>query len=124
MILRWLVPAIFGVGIAAVAWTVAVRCGRSERRLMLALLIWVLPLGFVHAVVLPTPDLVGESSLAVFAVVLAWAKSDRSLLVASGIYGITTAVLTLIREAVCFCRRSERSWHLWFWCTAPSKRSV
>ena len=39
LILRWLVPALFLVGLAAVAWTVAVRFGRSERRLMLALLI-------------------------------------------------------------------------------------
>ena len=102
LILRWLVTALFGVGIAAVAWTVAVRFGRSERRLMLALLIPMLPLGFVHAVVLPTPDLVGEAALAVFAVVLASAKRDRSLLVASGIYGMTTAVLTLIHEAIPF----------------------
>ena len=102
LILRWLVPAFFGLGIAAVAWTVAVRFGRSERRLMLALLTPMLPLGFVHAVVLPTPDLVGEAALAVFAVVLASAKRDRSLLVASGIYGMTTAVLTLIHEAIPF----------------------
>ncbi len=102
LILRWLVPALFGVGIAAVAWTVAVRFGRSERLLMLALLTPILPLGFVHAVVLPTPDLVGESVLAVFAVVLASAKRDRSLLIASGTYGMTTAVLTLIHEAVPF----------------------
>ena len=102
LILRWLVPALFVVGIAAVAWTVAVRFGRSERRLMLALLIPVLPFGFVHAVVLPTPDLLGGAALAVFAVVLASAKTDRSLLFASGIYGLTTAVLTLIHEAVPF----------------------
>jgi hypothetical protein len=102
LILRWFVPAIFGVGIAAVAWTVAVRFGRSERRLMLALLIPMLPLGFVHAVVLPTPDLLGEAALAAFAVVLASAQRDRSPLVASGIYGMTTAVLTLIHEAVPF----------------------
>ena len=102
LILRWLVPALFGVGIAAVAWAVAVRFGRSERRLMLALLTPMLPLGFVHAVVLPTPDLIGEAALAVFAVVLASAKTDRSLSVASGIYGTTVAVLTLIHEAVPF----------------------
>jgi len=102
LILRWLVPALFGVGIAAVAWTVAVRFGRSERRLMLALLALVLPFGFVHAVVLPTPDLLGEAALAAFAVVLASAKRDRSLPVASGIYGIAVAVLTLIHEAVPF----------------------
>jgi hypothetical protein len=102
LILRWLVPAVFGASIAAVAGTMALRFGRSERRLMLALLIPMLPLGIAHAVVLPTPDLIGEAALAVFAVVLAAPKTDRSLLVASGIYGMTTAVLTLIHEAVPF----------------------
>ncbi|WP_421529345.1 hypothetical protein [Mycobacterium sp. THU-M104] len=102
LIFRWLVPALFGVGIAAVAWTAAVRFGRSERRLMLALLTPVLPLGFVHAVMLPTPDLVGEAALAVFAVVLASARRDRTLPVASGVYGVTIAVLTLLHEAVPF----------------------
>lgn len=102
LVLRWLVPALFVAGIAAVAWTVAVRFGRSERRLMLALLIPMLPFGFVHAVVLPTPDLLGGAALAVFAMVLASAKTDRSVLFASGIYGMTTGVLTLIHEAVPF----------------------
>ena len=102
LILRWLVPALFGVGIAAVAWTAAVGFGRSERRLMLALLIPMLPFGIVHAIVLPTPDLVGEAALAVFAVLLASVKRDRSLLVASAVYGMTAAVLTLIHEAVPF----------------------
>ncbi|OBG36934.1 hypothetical protein A5673_17360 [Mycobacterium sp. E3198] len=102
VVLRWLVPTLFGVGIAAVAWTVAVRFGRSERRLMLALLTPVLPLGFVHALVLPTPDLLGEAALAAFAVVLASGRRDRSLPVASGIYGTVIAVLTLIHEAVPF----------------------
>jgi len=102
LILRWLVTALFGAGIAAVAWAVALKFGRSERRLMLALLIPMLPLGVAHAVVLPTPDLVGEAVLAVFAVVLTSVKTRRSLLVASGIYGMATAVLTLIHEAIPF----------------------
>lgn len=102
LVLRWLVPTLFGVGIAVVAWTVAVRFGRSERRLMLALLTPVLPLGLVHALVLPTPDLLGEAALAVFAEVLVSAQKERSLPVASGIYGIAIAVLTLIHEAVPF----------------------
>lgn len=100
--LRWLVPALFGVGIAAVAWTVAVRFGRSERRLMLALLTPVLPLGVVHAVVLPTPDLLGEAALAAFAVMLVSARTERPLPVMSGIYGAAVAVLTLTHEAVPF----------------------
>ena len=87
LILRWLVPTLLGIGIVAVAWTVAIKFGRSERRLMLALLTPMLPLGFLHAVVLPTPDLIGGAALAVFAVVLASANGDRSLLAASALYG-------------------------------------
>jgi len=98
--LRWLVPALFVVGLAAVAWTVAVRFGRSERRLMLALLIPVLPFGFVRAGALPMPNLLGEAALAAFAVVIASAKKDRSILFASAAYGFTTAVLTFIHEAI------------------------
>ncbi len=100
LILRWLVPAIFIVGLAAVAWTVAVRFGRSERRLMLALIIPVLPFGFVRAVMLPTPNLLGDAALAMFAVVLASAKKGRSILFASAAYGFTIGVLALIHEAV------------------------
>jgi hypothetical protein len=105
LILRWVVSVLFGAGIAAVAWTVTVRFGRSERRLMLALLIPMLPLGLVHAVVLPTPDLLGEAALAVFAVVLASAKKrDRSLFIGSDqLWHDDVAVLTLIHE--CRCRR-------------------
>jgi hypothetical protein len=102
LILRWLVPALFVAAIAVVAWTVAVRFGRSERRLMLALLIPMLPFGFARAVVVPTPDLVGAAALAVFAVTLVVVTKDRSLLVASAVYGAAIAVLTLIHEAIPF----------------------
>ena len=89
LILRWLVPAVFVAGIAVVAWAVALRFGRSERRLMMAVLILMLPFGFARAVVVPTPDLLGEAALAVFAVVLVSVKKDRSLLVASGVSAVT-----------------------------------
>ncbi len=69
---------------------------------MLALLLPLLPLGIVHAIVLPTPDLFGGAALAAFAVVLTAVETDRSLLVASGIYGLVTAVLTLLHEAIPF----------------------
>ncbi|TGD83981.1 hypothetical protein BayCH28_27330 [Mycolicibacterium sp. CH28] len=102
MVLRWVVPAVFVASLGAVAWTTAARFGRSERRLMLALLIPLLPFGFARAVLLPTPDLLGEAALAVFALVLVSAKRERPLVVVSGIYGMTTATLTLIHEAVPF----------------------
>jgi hypothetical protein len=102
LVLRWLVPALFVIGIAVVARTVAVRFGRSERRLLLALLIPMLPFGFARAVVVPTPDLLAAAALAVFAAALVMVAKDRSLLGASATYGATAAVLTLIHEAIPF----------------------
>ncbi|MCX2933917.1 hypothetical protein ORI20_26965 [Mycobacterium sp. CVI_P3] len=101
-LLRWLVPALFVASIAAAAWTAAARFGRSERRLMLALIFPMLPFGIARAVLVPTPDLLGEAALAVFAIVLVSTKRDGSVVIASVIYGITTAVLTLIHEAIPF----------------------
>lgn len=100
LFLRWLVSALFIVGLIAVAWVVAVRFGRSERQLMLALLIVVLPFGFARGVVLPSPDLLGAAALAAYAVVLTATNRDRSIILASAGYGLTIAMLAFIHEAV------------------------
>lgn len=102
LLLRWLVPVIFVAGLVAVAWRVAVGAGNSQRSLMLALLIPLLPFGFVHAVVLPTPNLLGATVLTVFAVALTSLTTDRAIVLASAAYGFTTALLTLIHEAIPF----------------------
>ncbi|MFW3112686.1 hypothetical protein MHAE_02845 [Mycobacterium haemophilum DSM 44634] len=94
--LRWLSSTFFIGGLVAVA----VRFGRSERRLMLALLIAVLPFGFAFAVLSAHPDLFAGAALAGFAVTLASVKGDRSILFASATYGVTIAVLTLAHEAI------------------------
>lgn len=98
--LRWLVSASFIVSLVVVAWTVAIRFGRSERRLMLALLIPVLPFGFAFAVFCPHSDLFAGAALAGFAAALAAVKEDRSVLFTSAAYGFTITGLTLIHEAV------------------------
>ena len=102
LILRWLVPGLFGVAIATVAWTVARRFGHSERRTTLALLLPLLPFGIVQAVAMPTPNLLGAAALAVFAVTLTAVETDRALAVAAGLYGLATSVLTLLHEAIPF----------------------
>jgi hypothetical protein len=101
-ILRWFPTIIFVLGLAVVARTVAVRSGRSERRLMMALLIPLLPFGFAFALFSARPDLFGATALAGFAVALKLAARDRSTLIASAVYGGTTAVLTLTHEAIPF----------------------
>lgn len=99
-VLRWLPTVLFVAGLAAVAWTVRPR--RSERRLLLSLLIPVLPFGFAFGVFSARTDLLGATALAVFACVLTKLSSTRSVLVASAVYGAITAVLTLIHEATPF----------------------
>jgi hypothetical protein len=101
-ILRWLPTVLFALGLAVVAWVVAVRSGRSERRLMMALLIPLLPFGFAFALFSARPDLFGATALAGFAVALTSADNDRSTIIASAVYGAVTAVLTLTHEAIPF----------------------
>jgi hypothetical protein len=101
-ILRWFPTVVFVLGLAVVAWTVAVSSGRSERRLMMALLIPVLPFGFAFALFSARPDLFGASALAGFAVALKFSRTERSTLIACAVYGGITAVLTLTHEAIPF----------------------
>lgn len=101
-VLRWLPTVLFVLSLAFVAWVVTVRSGRSERRLMMALLIPLLPFGFAFALFSARPDLFGATALAGFAVALKSTDSDRSTIIASVVYGATTAVLTLTHEAIPF----------------------
>jgi len=101
-VLRWFPTVFFVAGLAAVAWSVAIRSGRSERRLLMALLIPVLPFGFAFALFSARTDLFGAAALAAFAVALTTLTTARSVVTASAVYGLTVAVLTLIHEAIPF----------------------
>ncbi|WP_179473509.1 hypothetical protein [Mycolicibacterium vinylchloridicum] len=101
-VLRWVPTVFFVLGLAAVAWSVALRSGRSQRRRLLALLIPVLPFGFAFGLFSARTDLLGGAALAVFAVVLTRVTTTRATLIASAVYGATLAVLTLIHEATPF----------------------
>jgi hypothetical protein len=100
LFLRWVVPVLFATAVAGMVWRIGVRSGWFERRVMLALLLPMLPFGIVRAIVLPTPDLLGEAVLAAFAVVLLRCRTDRSVILASASYGAMTALLTLVHEAI------------------------
>ncbi|MFY9336699.1 MAG: hypothetical protein WAO90_11985 [Mycobacterium sp.] len=100
--LRWLPTAFFVIGLAVLAWAVASTSGRSERRLMMALLVPLLPFGFAFGLFSARPDLFGASALIGFAVALNAVHKSRSVLIASAVYGITAAVLTLTHEAIPF----------------------
>lgn len=97
---RWVSSGAFFIALAVLAWWIAVRSGRSERRLQLALLIIVLPFGFAFGLLQAGSSLFGGTALIGFAVGVARARSDRSVLLTSAIFGAVTAVLVLIHEAI------------------------
>lgn len=99
---RWSATIVFLVCLAVLARCVAVRSGRSDRRLLLAFLIPVLPFGFAFGLLSGAPTLFGAAALAIFAVSLMKARSDRSVLIASAVYGLVNVVAALLHEAIPF----------------------
>ncbi|WP_445170179.1 hypothetical protein ACTXG7_13165 [Mycolicibacterium sp. Dal123E01] len=101
-VLRWIPTGLFVLGLAAVAWSVAVKTGRSQRRWLLALLIPVLPFGLAFGLFSARTDLVGGAALAAFAVVLTRVSTTRATVITSAVYGLALGVLTLIHEGTPF----------------------
>src|SRR5258705_12787057 len=73
---------------------------RSERRLMVALLIPLLPFGIPFAAYSARPDLFGAAALAVFAVGLQFGGSGTVALGWCTYYGLGIAGLILVHEAM------------------------
>ncbi len=97
---RWVSSGAFIIGLAGLAWWVAARSGRSERRLQLAFLVVMLPFGFAFGLLQAGSTLFGGAVLAGFAIALAASESDRSVFIASAVFGAVTAVATLVHEAI------------------------
>jgi hypothetical protein len=97
---RWLSSGAFIAALAGLAWWVAVRSGRSERRLQLALLVAVLPFGFAFGLLQAGSTLFGGALLVVYAIALAASESDRAVRITSALFGVSTAIATLIHEAI------------------------
>ncbi|OBI37550.1 hypothetical protein [Mycobacterium colombiense] len=98
--LRWLSTAIYLCGLAAVAGVVLLGGHRSERRLMVAMVIPLLPFGVPFAAFSARPDLFGGAALALFSSALAFTRSRAVAMGWCAIYGSVIAVLTLIHEAI------------------------
>ncbi|OBA59552.1 hypothetical protein A5647_17530 [Mycobacterium sp. 1100029.7] len=98
--LRWLSTAVYLSALAAVA-AVALRSGaRSERSLMMALLIPLLPFGIPFATYSARPDLFGGAALALFASALVLLRSRAAAMASCLFFGTAIAALTLVHEAV------------------------
>ncbi|MCV7408418.1 hypothetical protein AWC05_05180 [Mycobacterium florentinum] len=97
--LRWLSTTVYLCGLATVAAVVLVR-RRSERSLMVAMLIPLLPFGVPFAAYSARPDLFGAAALAQFASALMFARSRAVAISCCLAYGAAAAALTLVHEAV------------------------
>jgi hypothetical protein len=93
-ILAWL------VGLAVLIWLILSTGARSERKIMLALVVPVLPFAFTYAIYNPHPELFGMTALLAFGMSLTRARTPRARLVLSALYGIAMAVLALVHEAI------------------------
>jgi hypothetical protein len=98
--LRWLSTAVYLCGLATVAAVVLLRHHRSQRSLMVAMLIPLLPFGVPFAAYSARPDLFGGAALALFASALVFARSRAIAMAGCLAYGAATSALTLVHEAV------------------------
>lgn len=97
--LRWLSTGIYLCGLAAVAGVVAFSRHRSQRRLLLAMAIPLLPFGVPFAAFSARPDLFGGAALALFSSTLAITRTRAIAMGCCATYGAAIAVLTLVHEA-------------------------
>jgi hypothetical protein len=98
--LRWLSTAAYLCSLATVAGVVLFSRHPSERRLMVAMLIPLLPFGVPFAALSARPDLFGGAALALFSSALAFARSHAIAMRCCAAYGVAIAALTLVHEAI------------------------
>lgn len=97
---RWVSSGAFWIALGVLAWWMAVRSGRSERRLQMALLIIVLPFGYAFGLLQAGATLFGGTAVILFGVFVAGAKSARAVLIASAVFGLVSIPLVLVHEAI------------------------
>ncbi|CMA02789.1 Conserved membrane protein of uncharacterised function [Mycobacterium tuberculosis] len=96
----WTSITVWLIALAVVVWLILSTGNRSERRIMLALLVPVLPFAFSYAIYNPHPELFGMTALVAFSIFLTRAHTSRTRVILSTLYGLTMAVLALIHEAI------------------------
>jgi hypothetical protein len=83
-----------------VMWVLLFTGRRSERKIMLALLIPVAPFAIVFSLYSARPDLFGAAALVMLAIFLTFTTSARTAVACCAGYGCLTAVLGLVHEAI------------------------
>lgn len=98
--LRWLSTVVYLCGLATVAGVVLFGRRPSERRLMVAAVLPLLPFGIPFAAFSARPDLFGGAALAAFSSALALTRSRAVATAWCAAYGAVIAALTLVHEAI------------------------
>lgn len=94
-------PVVIWLGaLGVLMWRIISGGVRSDRRIMLALLVPVLPFSLSYALYSPRPELYGMTALLAFCLLLGRLEKRSSKLVLSACYGIAIAVLALVHEAI------------------------
>lgn len=98
--LMWTSVAVWLAALAVLMRFVLFAGTRSERKVLLALAVPVLPFAFFYAVYSPRPELFGMTALLAFGIALAKAQTPRARMVFSALHGATMALLALMHEAI------------------------
>jgi hypothetical protein len=96
----WLPAVAWLIALSLLILTILSRGVRSERRIMLALLVAILPFSLTYAMFSPRPELLGMSALAGLGMALTWSRTYRPRIAFSALYGVAIASLALIHEAI------------------------
>jgi len=96
----WASIGVWLIALAMLTWLLVSTGIRSERRIMLALVVPVLPFSFTYAAYNPHPELFGMTALLAFSISLTKVRTARFRMIVSALYGIAIAVLALIHEAI------------------------
>lgn len=98
-LMRWISTGVYVLGLGALAYRL-LRNRRSERRIMSALLLAVLPFGIPYAVYSARPDLFGAVGLIALCLALTTVSRTRSKILCCGLFGAVIAVLALMHEGM------------------------
>lgn len=79
----WTSITVWLIALAVVVWLILSTGNRSERRIMLALLVPVLPFAFSYAIYNPHPELFGMTALVAFSIFLTRAHTSRTRVILS-----------------------------------------
>ncbi|KDF02359.1 hypothetical protein Y900_026330 [Mycolicibacterium aromaticivorans JS19b1 = JCM 16368] len=98
--MMWAPVVVWLAALGGLVWLILSSGEKTPRRVMLALLVPVLPFALSYALYTPRPELYAMSALVVLGIALTRLQSDRAVLMASIVYGVTIAVLALVHEGI------------------------